>query len=247
MTTTPATVAVPQQAAQRFDRGRVLRIVFGSLGILAAFAFLAGGVALTWSLETHRDGSGYFVTHTHHYQTSSFALTTESLNVNGASPTWVFADRLARIRIAATSTDAAKPLFVGIARTEDVDRYLARVAHDEIGDLEIDPFSVAYTRLGRGAPGALPATRTFWRVRASGTGTQTISWPVQDGHWSAVVMNADGRRKVSVDARLAARLAGAWWIVTVLLVLAGLSLLGGGAFLYSGVRKRTLETAEVAK
>ena len=40
---TTDTVLVPAQPDRRFDRGRGLRLVFGSLGVLAALAFLAGG------------------------------------------------------------------------------------------------------------------------------------------------------------------------------------------------------------
>jgi hypothetical protein len=231
-------------ADRRFDRGRGLRLVFGSVGVLAALAFIAGGGALTWALQTHRDSSGYFTTHTHRYQTSSYALSTENLNVGGM--TGALEDRLGRLRITATSTVAAKPLFIGIAHTEDVDRYLARVEHDELRDIESDPSSIDYRRLGTGAPAALPTTRNIWRAHATGTGAQTITWPVKKGHWSAVAMNADGSPKVSVDAQLAARLSYPWWIVTGLLVIGGLSLAGGGALVYSGTRRRAINPSRVA-
>ena len=241
---TTNTVRVPAQPARRFDRGRGLRLVFGSLGVLAALAFLAGGGALTWALQTHRDSSGYFTTNTHHYQTSSYALSTESLNVGGT--TGALEDRLGRLRITATSTVAAKPLFIGIAHTEDVDRYLAHVEHDELRDIESDPSNIHYRRLGAGAPQALPATRSIWRAYATGTGAQTITWPVKKGHWSAVAMNADGSPKVSIDAQLAARVSYAWWIVTGLLVTGGLSLAGGSALVYSGTRRRASVTARAS-
>ena len=241
-TTTP--IGSPPRAAQRF--GRVLRLVFGSLGVLAALAFITGAGALTWALAAHRDSSGYFTTNTHHYRTSSYALSTQSLDVAGT--TGALADGLARIRITATSTDAAKPLFIGIARTHDVDRYLARVEHDELRDIKFDPFSIDYRRTSGVAPAALPATRSFWRSHVTGKGTRTISWPVQKGHWSAVVMNADGSRNVSVNAQLAARLSGAWWFVAGFIALGGLSLAGGVVLLRSGGSKQaSLPTAERGK
>src|SRR5262249_48539058 len=122
--TTTTTITAPAQATPRLDPGRVLRLVFGSLGLLAAPVFLAPRRALTWGLETQRDGSGYFTTAAHHYQTSSYALSTQSLDVGGM--TGALEDRLARLRITVTSADAAKPLFVGIARTKDLDAFLAR-------------------------------------------------------------------------------------------------------------------------
>src|ERR671911_371429 len=101
---TTNTITTPAQPAHRLDRGRVLKLVLGSAGLLGALAFLAGGGALTWALQTHRDGSGYFATNTHHYQTSSYALSTESLDVGDI--TGVLVDRLVRLRLAATSTVA---------------------------------------------------------------------------------------------------------------------------------------------
>jgi hypothetical protein len=236
MTQTVNIASKAAQPARQFGRGRVLRIVLGSLGLLVALAFVAAGSVGTWALLSHRDGSGYFTTATHHYGTSSYALSTESLAVTGLTGAF---ETLGRIRIAATSSDAAKPLFIAIAKTEDVNRYLARVEHDELRDITFDPFGVDYRRTSGDAPAAPPAAQSFWRAQATGTGTQTIAWPVSKGRWSAVVMNADGSRAVSVDAQLAARVSGAWWIVTGLFVLGGLSLLGGGTLVYSGARKRT--------
>ena len=214
---------------------RVVRLVLGSVALLFALASIGSAIAAIVGLETNRDATGYLVTHTHHYQTSSYALSTQSLNVGGV--TGALETRLLRLRIAATSDDATKPLFMGIARTADVNRYLARVQHDELRDIGFDPFKVVYRRLGTGAPAALPSAQTFWQTRTTGTGTQTISWPVKNGHWSAVVMNADGSRTVGVDAQLAARLSGAWWFVAALLAIGALSLVGGIALVRSGARK----------
>jgi hypothetical protein len=236
----------PQKTAPaQVGRGRVVRLVFGSLALLAALALIGSAIAGIVGLETNRDATGYFATHTHHYQTSSYALSTESLNVGGV--TGVLEAALLRLRITATSNDAAKPLFVGIAHTADVNRYLARVQHDELRDINFDPFKVDYRSLGIGAPTALPSTESFWQTRANGTGTQTISWPVKRGHWSAVVMNADGSRNVSVDARLAARLSGAWWFVAAFIALGALSLVGGIALIRSGARRQAPESASATE
>jgi len=233
---TPTAPAQPTQSA-RFGSGRILRLVFGSLGLLAALAFIAAGTASVWALETKRDGSGYFATATHRFDTSSYALATESLDSTTGWVSW--AERLGgRIRIAATSADSTKPLFIGIARTEDVDRYLAGVEHDQVGDLKLSPFSVQYQHQSGRAPAARPNATSIWRMKAVGTGMQTIDWPLRSGHWSAVVMNADGSRSVDVGARLAARVSYVWWIVAGLFVLGGLSLACGGALVYFGLRTR---------
>lgn len=237
-------VAIPTPrtaAAQKGSRRSVPRLVLGSLCLLLALTLIGSGVAAIVGLENNRDATGYFVTHTHHYQTPSYALSTESLNVG--SVTGALETSLLRLRISATSSDKTKPLFIGIARTEDVARYLARVRHAELRDISFDPFKVDYRPIGTGAPAAPPSSRGFWQTRASGTGPQTISWPVKSGQWSAVVMNADASRNVSVDAQLAARLSGAWWFVVGFIVLGALALLGGIALIRSGVRKRAPATS----
>ena len=232
-----ASGAPPTEApTEQVGRRSVVRLVLGCLGLLAALALIGGAIAGIAGLETKRDATGYFVTHRHHYQTSSYALSTESLKVGGV--VGALESGLVRLRIAATSNDAASPLFIGIARTADVDRYLARFGHDELRDINFDPFKIDYRRLGSGAPTALPTAQGFWERSASGTGTQSVSWPVERGRWTAVVMNADGSRNVSVDAQLAARLAGAWWLVAAFIALGAVSLVGGIALVRSGARKK---------
>src|SRR5262245_3440644 len=238
---TVSETAAPAAPTQHADRGRVARLVLGGLVLVAALALIGSAIAAVFGLQTNRDGTGYFTTHTHHYRTSSYALSTESLNVSGV--TGALEAGLVRLRITATSNDAAKPLFIGIARTNDVDRYLARVQHDELRNIEFDPFRIDYLRLGTGAPKALPSAQGFWQAHASGTGTRTISWPVEKGRWSAVVMNADGSRHVGVDAQLAARLSGAWWFVAAFIALGALSLAGGIVLIRSGLRRRASEDA----
>lgn len=241
---TQGAITLPAKPA-RLDPGRVVRLVFGGLGLLAGLAFLAGAVALTVALETHRDGSGYFTTHTHHYQTSAYALSTQSLNLSGVAGT--LAAGLGTLRITATSDEHAKPLFAGIARTRDVDTYLAGVEHDELRDISFEHFKIDYRRSGAGTPATLPAKAGFWREQATGTSPLTITWPLENGRWSAVVMNADGSRGVGIDAQLKARFPYLWWLVAGLSVASGLSLLGGGALAYTGVRNRTAVAEEAGR
>jgi hypothetical protein len=85
---------------------------------------------------------------------------------------------------------------------------------------------------------AAPASQDFWGAQASGSGTQTISWPVEEGEWSVVAMNADGSRNVSVDARLGARVPSLHWFAIAFLAGGGLVLLIGGGLIYLGTRQR---------
>ena len=73
----PRRTSPAEQATHR----RVGRLVFGGLSLLLALALIGSAIAAIFGLETNRDASGYFITHTHHFQTSSYALSTETLNV----------------------------------------------------------------------------------------------------------------------------------------------------------------------
>lgn len=224
------------EPAQRAGNRGIPRMVFGALALLASLVLIGGAGAAIVGLETKRDATGYFVTHRHHYRTPSFALSTETLDLSGA--TGALEAGLVRLRIAVTS-DEGKPLFVGIARADDANRYLETVAHDELRDIRFYPFKVDYRRSGTGAPLASPSAQAFWQMHASGNGTQTITWPVTRGRWTAVVMNADGSRNVSVDAQLAAQLAGAWALVAACVALGLVLLVAGIALVRSGARRRS--------
>jgi hypothetical protein len=52
-------------------------------------------------------------------------------------------------------------------------------------------------------------------------------------------MNADGGSRVAVNAQVAAHVSYLWWLVAALFTLGGLSLLSGGALVYSGFRGKT--------
>jgi hypothetical protein len=231
-TTTATPVHVARPAASR-GAGHVLLIVFGGISLLVALALVAGGVAAVWGLS-QRDGSGYFTSGSHQLSTSSYAIVTDSLNVGTDAPGWVFGDHFATARIQATSS---QPVFVGIARTSDVNRYLTAVQHDQITNLDVQPFTVSYRRQGGSARPTAPAGESFWRVKASGSGTQTIRWPLESGNWSAVAMNADGSPGVTVDTRFGARIPWFRWIAIGFLAGGGLVLLAGSALVYLGARR----------
>ena len=99
-------------------------------------------------------------------------------------------------------------MFVGIARTSDVDTYLDRSAHATLTDLEVDPFEAELPHHRRRLSGpAAPARQSIWASSASGGGTQTLTWDVEDGDWSVVVMNADGSAGVDTDISVGRRRA----------------------------------------
>src|SRR4051794_6438539 len=226
----------PRAAAQpsrRRDAGRVLTLVFGAIAAVLALALLAGGGVAVWALG-QRDAAGYFTSATHRASTPSYAFATESLDVDTDAPRPVFGDRVASARVQARSTQS---VFIGIGPTNAVERYLAGVEHEQITDVDTDPFVIKSRRLSGAARPAVPTSRGFWRVQASGPGTQTITWPPEKGRWSAVVMNADGSPGVTVDARIGAHVPFLRWIAIGLLATGGLALLFGGTLIHLGVSR----------
>jgi hypothetical protein len=226
----PATSGEPP--AQAPAKRRLAPIIFGTLSLLVALVLLAiGGLGL-WALG-ERDDEGYFTTHTHGLATPTFALATSSLDISDA-PGFV-ADGIGTVRIRASST---QPIFLGIGKTSDVDRYLSRVPHTEITDFDADPFKVtSHVVPGAGRP-APPASRSFWAAQASGSGTQTLNWKIESGTWSAVAMNADGTRNVALIFQAGAKVPDLKWVVVGVLA-AGVLLLALGVWLmYLGLRTR---------
>jgi hypothetical protein len=196
--------------------GGVAAIVSGSVIALLALALVAGGGAVVWGKAAKQDSAGYFTTHTHRFGASTYALTQDKMEIGNVH--WLPVRPWFRIRAASD-----KPVFVGIARTADVNRYLAAVAHTQTQNLEYDPFRVDYeTIAGTKAPAA-PATRTIWAASATGTHDVSVNWRLQKGTWSVVVMNADASRGVHADVDLGAKVPHLGWI------LAGL--FGGGGIL----------------
>ena len=133
MTTTTPPTAPPDQ---RRGLGKILLTVFGSVGALLALALLVAAAALGIA-HTQRDADGFFTTSTEPHETTSYALTHEGVRIGNVSelPDWVD-DRFGAVRIRATSPDGT-PLFVGVARTAAVERYLAGVAHEQVTDFEL--------------------------------------------------------------------------------------------------------------
>jgi hypothetical protein len=210
--------------------GRVVMVVIGSLLVLIGLPVTIGGCAGLVANETLRDDDGYFSTSTERFSSPTYAITGEDVDIGGADvPDWALGD-IATIRLRVSNRAADEPVFIGIGSEEDVDGYLADVAHDELTDIDVDPFRAVYdTRPGNSAP-TPPEDETFWAASAAGPGTQTLLWPVESGRWAVVVMNADGSRGVDVDLSAGAKVDWLRWIAVGVLVV-GLVLLALGILL----------------
>jgi hypothetical protein len=202
---------------------RVLLIVFGSIIGLLGLVVLAGGAALLWANQALKDDDGYFTSRTERFQTGARAIVSENLDLTDIPGG---TDRWADLRIRASGADG-RPIFVGIARREDLQRYLAGVPHSVLTDVDPDSFRPTYRQVsGERAP-VPPGEQRFWAARVQGRGVQTLTWAVSGGNWQIVAMNPDGSAGVGVDASAGVKVANLL-AITIGLLAAGLLLLGGG-------------------
>ena len=179
-----------------------LFVVAGLLGLFS-LGLLAGGGVLLWG-DAQKDDQGFLSTSRERFATSTYALATENLDIDTDGAGWFLdRDRRGEIRLEVSSRE---PVFVGIARSRDVAAYLRGTQHDLARDVSYSPFDADYRRVASDARPQKPAAQDFWAASASGTGTQAVTWDVEDGDWSVVVMNADASRGVDADVKAGAEL-----------------------------------------
>ena len=221
------TTAAPEQTPPQIPpqapvpRGTVPRVIPITLGGIVATAgavlALAGGGVLALAGTDSSVDSGR-----QHIGSSTTALVSETAKI---SDTGTVSDVLGDSSVkASVSGDQAKPVFVGVGRTADVDRYLAGAPVDKVTDFDVDPFTLdRSTQPGNATPKA-PASQRFWVAKGTNA---TMNWKVRDGSYRMVVMNADGSRGVSADASFRVKVPHLSTIALVALI-GGVAMIGGG-------------------
>ena len=247
MTTTPLSTSLggPRAPAPApWSAGRIFLVVVGALGMLLGVGLLVAGGALAVAAQGRDDG--YLTSGEAPLHSDGHAVDIRQIGVGVHGPDIATArDLLGRVRVRATSDDAGRPLFVGLAPRADVDRYLAGVRNDEVLDFDLDPYDVDYRQHAGGAPASRPGDQSFWTVSDAGTGTREVTWDVAPGDWAIVVMNADASAGVDATVDLGAstpalRLAAVGFLVV------GLSALVTGGVIIAlaiGTRQRSPYTA----
>ena len=222
---TPPTQPTPVAAAPPSRRsGSRAAIWFG--GAIALFgtllAIAGGGIFAVFGSD------GVASTDRQDLSTPTSALVSGTASID----TGGFVDNLgsARIKISAKA-DGAHPVFVGVARAHDVDRYLAGAATDEVTSFDASPFHNSYRVHRHRHPGsaipAAPGRQSFWIASSSGHDTPTVNWKVRDGQYRVVIMNADGSRGVATKSKFGVDVPYAPWVGLGILA-AGLALTGAG-------------------
>ena len=217
-------------------KSSIALIVTGSLASLFALGLLAVGT-LAFVGESQKDSDGYLSTDTHQFEGGTRALATENLDVDLDAGDFVLdTEDLGKVRLEVESRND-KPVFVGIARTSDVDDYLAGVSHTTVTDVNTSPFDADYDdRAGDRRPVA-PTDSHVWAASEHGSGKQTLHWQIEDGDYSVVVMNADGSPGVDADVSTGANVPFLDEIGWSALASGGFVLVLGIALLVMGIRR----------
>jgi hypothetical protein len=225
----------------RWTAGTIAMVAGGSLAALIGLLAIACGAYGLW-LDTTQRSNGYVMTSSKRFATGGYALATRTLHVSADVPGFLYGrDWLGDVRIRGTSANPARPLFIGIARKADVERYLANVAHSDVVDVSANPFGTNYRPAYRARSGGKPSTSPdqvrFWVARVQGRGTQALTWRARQGRWAVVVMRPNGSRSVSADLAAGAKLPALLGVSIGLLAFGIISLSGGGALVLLGARR----------
>jgi hypothetical protein len=209
--------------------GRVVMIVIGSLLALIGFGLLVGGVGASVGYAAHSE-NGFF--HTGHFRvaTPTYAVTSNHLDLGsqpGPSNWLVDRGALGTVKLDVEPAPAGTPVFAGIGPATDVANYLKGVSRDQIRHVDFHPNRVFYTRIEGDATPAAPADQSFWTAKVTATNNSTLTWKVESGDWTVVVMNADASKGVDANTRVGIKVG--WFLpAAIVLAIIGLILLAGG-------------------
>ncbi|MFQ5978895.1 MAG: RDD family protein [Candidatus Heimdallarchaeota archaeon] len=164
------------------------KLISGIIIALIALPFFFGGAAMTIILSVSEDNEGYYM--------SPWSQISEPtgigyvFNVDIESNEGFDLSDFAQFKLRIKSDDE---IFVGIAKANEVDAYLANDSYHVLTNLDIGwdsdeeaAYNKVFHRGGTGTPGPLPR----WDVSNRGT-YFTLHWVPEAGNWTVVVLNGD--------------------------------------------------------
>ena len=229
----PSAPTPPSPHRSGWTSGRVVSLVLGSILALVALGTGIASAALMVADVSARDDDGFLMSPAQPLTTSTYAIASSrvQINIDAASPI-VPETLLGDAKLTATNENA-KDVFIGIAPTSRVRAYLAGVEHVTLVDLAgPDP---VYRTTDGSAPSVVPE-QMDWVAQSSGSGRQQITWPVENGDWTVVVMNADASPGVAVETTAGAEVPALRWLIGILLTATAITLLASIVLIVVPVR-----------
>lgn len=248
----PTPTPPPRPTPPRRERtaAHVVAIVIGGLLLLPGLGLLAGGSAAVAGQAWATD-DGFFEASLDRVGSDGSAVATSDLWLDGHvegthdGPTWLLDVLDVEMRLGVVGAGPTDEVFVGIARSADVDRYLADVDHSRV--VEIDHRTPRYVEMAGPDAADPPVDQDFWAVSASGGGEQELTWEARGGSWSVVVMNADGTAGVGADIDVGFRSGAITPIAVTMIVVGGLVIATAVVLIVVGVRgRRSVDTGPSA-
>lgn len=237
-TTAPPDAVEPGPPVSRRGGWHIAAIVVGALMLLPASGILTGGVALTVANEVATD-DGYFDGSLDRVESNGVAIAAVDLWEQAADDEdwpWVLDWLDLDIRLRVVGAGPTDDVFVGIARSADVERYLDDVEYSRVVDFD-NSFPSYVEQTGVAVIGA-PGEQDFWVASSAGSGEQELTWEASGGNWSAVVMNADGSPDVAGDVEIGLRSGAITPIGVTMIVVGAVMLITSITLLVVGIRGR---------
>jgi hypothetical protein len=234
----PPDPSVPPNRPRRHSAGHVIAMVVGALALFPGFGLLVGGTAAAVAQGVATD-DGYFTFTPDRVASDGVAVITDDawLDADDGGP-WVLDWLDVDVRLRADGAGTTDDVFVGIARTDDVEAYLVGTTHSVVD--EIDGRDVRYRQQSGDASVAAPGDLDIWVASADGLGEQELTWEARGGRWTVVVMNADATPGVTADVEVGVRSDAVTPIAVTLIVLGGLTVLASVGLIVFGARGRRL-------
>ena len=235
-TSSPARGRTPQPGARRSGIGL---IIAGAVVLLVAVTLLVTGAVVRVVDDSWRR-DGYLTSSRIPLRTAGHAIATQRLDMADIAPLWPDVDSLlGEVRLRATGT-TGKAIFVGIAPADRAAAYLGGVGHATLTELA-DP-ATTYAEHSGGAPSTAPADQDFWVAQSAGPGARAVEWPLDEGAWTVVVMNADGSAGIEADVDVGITAPVQDLAAQGLLIGSAALGLAGIALLLAGVHRRRANT-----
>jgi hypothetical protein len=161
MTTHVEPTPVTDEAGPRKRAGRGIAIaVFSVMLVIGALILIAGLAAIGAHTFVREDG--FYNSGTEELATDSPALLTQDIDLSEGAADLAPDDVLGDIRFQVEASDGL-PVFLGIARTSELDTYLDGIAHTAVTDFGESPRYDERPGAKRAAP---PGDEIFWAAQA---------------------------------------------------------------------------------